>query len=298
MRIFMMYGRRDCSTSTTTTIPSLVDSYPIESTIFEPPSSSPSTICVVISGATGNRRKFYFPFAHYLSQQHNMRVVTYDYRGTNERQRTEWTILEHWARRDCAGVLSHCFQKHNQVVHVGHSLGGNLHALLPPSINKQLTRILLVSAASSYLMYHKWNARFPVTLALLYLLREPMHLVYGYYPMRTLLRSGADFPTSVLRQWARWSRHKECFIDDKGHPITDGFESLKCPIVALNFADDEFYTRRAFDSFTDRFRQSSDVQKWHLPKGGHFNFFKQKDSSPLWQQTARFLKHGDSKNSL
>jgi predicted alpha/beta hydrolase len=280
--------------SSTITIPALTDSYPIEATIFEPKSPSSNSICVVISEATGNRRQFYFPFAQYLSNEHNLHVITYDYRGVHERKPTQWTLVEHWARRDCAGVLSYAFEKYNQVVHLGHSLGGNMHAFLQPSINEQISRILLLSSANSYLMYHKWNLAFPSTLALLYIIREPLIWLYGYYPMRSVFRSGVDMPSKVIRQWARWSLHRQCFVDDNGHLLTDGFNSVKCPILALNFADDEFYTRQAFDVFTKQFHQSSNIENYHLPKGGHFNFFKEKQSFDLWKEVARFLKSGDT----
>jgi len=281
--------------SSTITIPALIDSYPIEATLFEPSSpSSSNSIGVVISEATGSRRQFYFPFAQYLSENHNLHVITYDYRGIHERKPTEWTLLEHWARRDCAGVLSYCFKKYNQVVHIGHSLGGNMHALLPPFINEQISRILLISSANSYLMYHKWNPAFLSTFTSLYIIREPLLWLYGYYPMRSLLRSGVDMPPEIIRQWARWSLHRQCFVDDKGQMLIDGFNSVKCPILALNFADDEYYTRQAFDIFTKQFHQSSNVQTWRLPKGGHFHFFKQTQSLEIWKDVVRFLKYGDT----
>ncbi|CAF1315963.1 unnamed protein product [Rotaria sordida] len=281
--------------SSTITIPALIDSYPIQATIFEPKLSSPNSICIVISEATGSSRQFYFPFAQYLSQEHNLHVITYDYRGIHERKSTPWTLVEHWARRDCAGVLSYCFQKYDQVVHIGHSLGGNMHALLPTHINEQISRILLISATNSYLMYHKWNLAFLRTLILLYIIREPLMRLYGYYPIRTVFRTGVDMPSNIIRQWARWVLHRQCFVDNNGQLLTDGFNSVKCPILALNFADDEFYTRQAFDLFTKQFHQSSNIQTWHLPKGGHFNFFKEKQSFELWKEVVQFLKYGDTK---
>ncbi|CAF2736628.1 unnamed protein product [Rotaria sp. Silwood2] len=290
--VFMISSIRN---SSTITIPALIDSYPIQATLFEPKLSSSNSTCVVISEATGCRRQLYFPFAQYLSEEHNLHVVTYDYRGIHERKSTQWNLVEHWARRDCAGVLSYCFSKYDQVVHVGHSLGGNMHALLPPNINEQISRILLVSAANSYLMYHKWNPEFLLTFFLLYIIREPLIWLYGYYPMRTVFRSGVDMPSNIIRQWARWTLHRECFTDDNGKLLRDGFDSVKCPILALNFANDEFYTRHAFDIFTKHFHQSSNIQTWHLPKGGHFHFFKEKQSFDLWKEVVRFLKYGDTK---
>jgi predicted alpha/beta hydrolase len=289
----LLHTHRNASTIT---IPALVDSHPIEATHFAPssPSSPGKGTCVVISQATGNRRQFYSSWAEYLSKQHDLHVLTYDYRGTHVRKPTEWTLVEHWARRDCAGILSHCFENYDQVVHVGHSLGGNLHALLPPAINQRISRILLVSAASSYLMYHKWNPAFLRTLLSLYVIREPLIWAYGYYPMRTVLRSGVDMPRGIIRQWARWTRHRECFVDDQGRLLTDGFNSVRCPILAVNFADDEFYTQQAFNRFTDQFQQSSNVQRWHLPKGGHFNFFKEKHAAALWKDIVPFLKSGET----
>ncbi len=289
--IYMISSKRN---SSTITIPALIDSYPIEATLFEPSSSSSNSICVVISEATGSRRQFYFPFAQYLSENHNLNVITYDYRGIHERKPTEWTLVEHWARRDCAGVLSYCFKNYNQVVHIGHSLGGNMHALLPAHINEQISRILLVSSTNSYLMYHKWNPTFLKTLISLFIIREPLTWLYGYYPMRSLFRSGVDMPSNIIRQWARWTLHRQCFVDNKGQMLTDGFNSVKCPILALNFADDEYYTRQAFDLFTNQFHQSSNIQNWHLPNGGHFNFFKQTKSIDIWKDVVRFLKYDDA----
>lgn len=286
--------------SSTISIPALIDSYPIEATLFEPSSSEDNnSICVVISEATGSRRQFYFPFAEYLSQNHNLHVITYDYRGIHERKPTKWTLVEHWARRDCAGVLSYSLQKYNQVVHMGHSLGGNMHALLPAFINEKISRILLISTANSYLMYHKWNPTFLQTLISLYLIRELTIWLYGYYPMRTLLRTGVDMPADIIRQWARWSLYRQNFVDHNGQMLTEGFNSVKCPILALNFADDEYYTRQAFDVFTKQFHQASNIQTWHLPKGGHFKFFKQNYSVDIWNNVAHFLKYGDNnKNQI
>ncbi|CAF3179102.1 unnamed protein product [Rotaria socialis] len=281
--------------SSTITIPALIDSYPIEATVFEPKSPSSDSICVVISEATGSRRQFYFPFAQYLSEQHNLHVVTYDYRGIHERKPTQWNLVEHWARRDCAGVLSYCLDKYNEVVHVGHSLGGNMHALLPSPINEKISRTILVSATNSYLMYHKWNLAFLLTCSSLYILREPLCRFYGYYPARTVFRAGVDMPSNIIRQWARWALNRQCFVDENGQVFTDGFQSLKCPILAVNFADDEFYTRQAFDKFTGQFHQSSNIQTWHLPKGGHFSFFKEKQSLELWNEIVRFIKYADTK---
>lgn len=281
--------------SSSVTIPALIDSYPIEATLFSPSiSSSSRSICVVISEATGNRRQFYFPFAQYLSENHHFHVLTYDYRGVNVQKSTEWTLVDHWARRDCAGVLSYALKNYNEVVHFGHSLGGNMHAVLPASINEKLSRILLLSTANSYLMYHKWNPVFLRTLFLLYVIREPLNRLYGYYPMRRLFRTGADLPRNVIRQWARWTKHRECFVDAQGHLLTEGFNSVRCPVLALNFADDEFYTRQAFDVFTKQFQHALHLQTWHLPKGGHFNFFRQTQSNELWNHVAEFMRTGNT----
>lgn len=282
--------------SSSITIPALIDSYPIEGTLFSPSkSSSSNSTCVVISEATGSRRQFYFPFAQYLSEHHHLHVLTYDYRGVNVQKSTDWTLVEHWARRDCAGVLSYALQNYNEVVHFGHSLGGNMHAILPPLINEKLSRILLLSATNSYLMYHKWNPVFLRTLFLLYIIREPLNRLYGYYPIRRVFRTGVDMPKHVIRQWAHWAQHRSCFVDDQGQMFTDGFNSVRCPVLAVNFADDEFYTRQAFDVFTEQFQRASHVQAWHLPKGGHFNFFRPTQSNELWGKVAQFLTTGDSK---
>lgn len=281
--------------SSNITIPALIDSYPLEATIFKPKSPSSNPICVVISEATGCRRQFYFPFAKYLSEEHNLHVITYDYRGIHERKPTKWNLVEHWAHRDCAGILSYGFQNYNQVVHIGHSLGGNMHALLPPSINEKLSRILLISATNSYLMYHKWNLAFIQTCFSLFAVRELLCRIYGYYPARTLLRIGSDMPANIIRQWAHWAVQRECFVDDNGQPYTDGFNSVKCPVLAINFADDQFYTRQAFDIFTSKFTQASNVESWHLPKGGHFRFFKEDQSFELWKEAIRFIKNADTK---
>jgi hypothetical protein len=50
-----------------------------------------------------------------------------------------------------------------------------MHALLPPFINEQISRILLVSSANTYLGYHKkWKPTFLGTLTAFYIIREPL----------------------------------------------------------------------------------------------------------------------------
>jgi predicted alpha/beta hydrolase len=112
--------------------------------------------------------------------------------------------------------------------------------------------------------------------------------------MSSSLGAGVDIPSDVIRQWARWTLHRQCFVDDKGQMLTDGFNSVKCPILALNFADDKYFIRQAFDAFTKQFHQSSNIQTWHLSKGGHLNFFKESQSVELWKDIVPFLKYGDT----
>lgn len=273
-------------------IPSLIDNFPIDATLFHGKSSSKKKTCVIVSSATGSRRQFYFPWAEFLSTKHDLDVLTYDYRGTHVRQSTDWTLVEHWARRDCAGIISYCAKHYDEICYVGHSLGGNILSVLPPSINELLDRVLLISAANSYFMYRKWNKGMLGTILSLHLLREPLILFFGYFPIRTVFRSGVDMPKGIARQWARWVRFADCFVDEQGKMYREGFDSVRCPILALNFNDDQFYKRIAFERFTRQFLNATTLETWHLPKGGHFHFFKESQPSTLWNDVAEYCKTG------
>ncbi|CAF0733676.1 unnamed protein product [Didymodactylos carnosus] len=284
------------------TILSKVDNYPLTATVFEPNKSS---ICAVISMATGVNRKYYYSFAQYLCEQHQILTVCYDYRGvgdskTNSNQPprgADWNIVD-WARKDCASILSYCLDKYSShdVVTVGHSFGGNIHALMYSEINRRIKRVLTISSTNSYLGYHKKNLEFLMTLFLLYVFREFSAFFYNYYAIKTVFKRGENMPTNIIRQWAHFCKHKQCFVDKQGNLLfPEAYESLQCPILAISFENDRFYKREAFQQFHEQFPNCKITYRHYKEKYryGHFNFFrKSKIDQQLWNECAQFLKDG------
>ncbi|CAF1289152.1 unnamed protein product [Didymodactylos carnosus] len=280
------------------TIPAKTDNFPLSATVFEPSDQNATRISAVLSSATGVKRQFYSHFAQYLSEQHQIRTICYDYRGIGRStppKGTEWNLID-WIQKDCAGVLEYTLQKYpqDQLVTIGHSVGAHVHAMMYPELNKQVQRVLSVAGSNAYLLWRKkLNLTFLMTLLMFYVLREPLIYFYDYFPTKQLFNVMEDLPKNVVRQWAYFMRRQKYFVDKNDVPLfPEGYESLQCPLLAISFENDEYSTKR---SFHEPFVNCQLIQRHYTRQYqfGHLKFFSSKASkSRLWQECAEFLKTG------
>ena len=204
----------------------------------------------MIAGGTGISRKFYGPFAQYLSSFCSL-VVTFDYQGTSRtvadlKKMSQISIKREWAN-DTADVVKWASAKgasSTDLVLVAHSVGGHIVGFLDDEAASLISRILLVSVNNAYWSWQSWGIVsaivFPFSVA------ASTH-VLGYYKS-SLLGLGLDLPSGIARQWSHWTFFPEYM---RHNPETakkfDRFPA-SIPIEAIAFSDDELSSNlKAFE---------------------------------------------------
>jgi len=270
------------------TIPA-TDGYALAATEFRP--ARHPALVVLMAPATGVKRSLYRAFAAWLAAR-GCAVVTWDWRGTGGSRPAslrgfEATMLDHWARRDLAGVIAWAGAHHpgTPLAAVGHSFGGQALGLAPNA--RALRAAVTVAAQSGY--WGHWPRPAAWRYALLWYVAMPgvAHLL-GHFPGR-LLGLGEDLPRGVALQWARWCRTPDYLGDFSGHA------RFTAPILAFSFTDDIYAPPRAVDWLHARYGSTA-LERRHVGPGelgvariGHFGFYRP-EAEPLWREAAEWLE--------
>jgi predicted alpha/beta hydrolase len=271
------------------------DGYHLAATIFRPDEGE--NRCVIIASATGVRRGLYEPYARYLARN-GLTVITFDYRGIGGSlrepiERSKATILD-WGRYDYAGVFDFAakeFPTHRLCV-VGHSVGGQLLGML-----EHAEKIDVACTIASQNAYYRF---YPPSRALKY--GALWHLgvpvvarVFQHFPSKAL-KLGEDLPRGVALDWARFARHPDYLVDERGKPLECGFESLRAPILAFSFADDHRAPATNVRALHSRFKRSRVTLRDVAPETlgvtaiGHIGFFLSAHRKTLWKESLDWLR--------
>jgi predicted alpha/beta hydrolase len=273
------------------------DGFELAASLYQPADIEPNGPVVLITSATGVKRRYYDKYARFLAEN-GFTTVTFEYRGIGEsRPRTLRGFeasLQDWAVKDIAGAIDWIVaQRHpRRLLVVGHSLGGQLIGLTPN--NDRVNAMLTVAAQSGYwglwsgprkyFMWFLWHALMP-----------GLTRVYSYFPSKKLGLS-EDLPGGVARQWAFWGRHPHYIVDDQGNPIRKNFLSFRGPIRAYSFTDDIDAPRAAVESLVQCYENAAKELNHRSPGDlgvdaiGHFGFFREQFRSSLWTESAEWLK--------
>ena len=101
---------------------------------------------------------------------------------------------------------------------------------------------------------------------------------------------GEDLPLDAYRQWKRWCSFPNYFFDDpemKG--VSESFDRIKFPLVAVNSTDDDWATPASRDAFMSHYRNAQlrletiQPDKRKTKSIGHMGYFKSQNSD-LWQR--------------
>jgi predicted alpha/beta hydrolase len=255
---------------------------------------------VLIAPAMGVEQDYYAPFAHWLAGQGYF-VATFDYRGMGRSRPAayreslrgfEADVLT-WARRDCAAMVDHMADRcgGRPLLWVGHSLGGQILALLP---NRERVRAMVtIAAGSGY-----WRENSPSLRRIvwwLWYVLVPLALpLYGYFPGRKLRKVG-DLPAGVMRQWRDWCLNREYLVGHEGEPMRQRYATVTTPILSLSFTDDELMSRanieslHGFYSGAPRRMTRIDPREIGERRIGHFGFFRKHYAPTLWPQAGDWL---------
>ncbi|MEQ1439294.1 alpha/beta fold hydrolase [Fontimonas sp. SYSU GA230001] len=269
------------------------DGHPLAATLYEPPGA---IAAVQINSATGAPRRYYAPYARFLAGQ-GFAVLSYDYRGIGDSRwhaaAPEQVTMRRWGTIDYASALQwlHARYPRLPLLSVGHSVGGQLLGLAP---NNHLIRAALSIAAQSGYWRH-WPATLqPLMVGLWHLAIPAAVALTGHLPAALM---DVELPGGVAREWARWGRHREFFVDERGRSLRAGFERYRGRLLMVSIADDRFYAPpRAVTALSGYFRNADielrtlDPCELGIDEIGHFGFFRSRMPRTVWQQTADWLR--------
>lgn len=244
---------------------------------------------VLVASAIGVAQRFYTDFASWLSRQGYL-VVTFDYRGIGrsrpEHLRGFQADVLSWAKLDCAAVLDAVSAEcgGGPVYWIGHSLGGQIVALVPGA--ERITRVLIAGSGTGYWRENAAAFR-PRALMLWYLVAPVSTAVCGYFPGKRLRVIG-DLPAGVVQQWRRWCLNPQYLLSE-GDWVRERFAAFSAPITFLSVTDDEYMSERSIESLASWYSCAPKTlrrfspQDLGVPGIGHFGFFRARFERLLWQ---------------
>ena len=223
---------------------------------------------LVVAGATGVPQHFYRRFAEYASA-----------RGF------EMDFVD-WATLDLAAAVEAMSEPAVPLFMVGHSFGGHAFGLLPN--HDRIARLYTFGTGAGW---HGWMPPLEQLRVLAMwrvvgpaIVRWKGYLAWGH------LGLGEDLPLGVYRRWRRWCRFPRYFLDDPAMAqFTEGFASVRTPIVAANSLDDRWASPRSRDAFMTGYRNANwqavdlDPGREGLRGIGHMGYFRQ-SAQPLWNR--------------
>lgn len=269
------------------------DGVTLRATLFEP--STVAVASVVVASAMGVRRRLYSSFATYLAS-HGFRVLTFDYRGIGDSLNAGdvfgRTNLVDWAEQDLAAAHAHMTAQSPELplLHIGHSVGGQLLALLP---NVHVKAALMVGSQSGY--HQHWPGILRPAMVLFWHTVPWLVRATGCLPMRAL-GQGEDIPPHVANQWAEWGRDTRYlgkYLEARDGAPTSTYSG---PIRLYAVLDDNYAPPRSVRALTGIFAHAEtavidlDPASVDARKTGHFGVFREKIGREIWAQQAAWLR--------
>ena len=267
------------------------DKMSLSATLFLPENKTSRFDFIVICAALGVAQKFYHDFAVYLCSR-GYGTLTFDFRGTGDSKAGDHPSLADWARQDMDAVISHVLNlpESNRVFLVGHSVGGQIFPLSESA--EKLSGAILVAASFPY--WKRWAFPRKWLMFFFFYVLIPVLGLGKTFPTKTLGLSGQDMPSSLIKDWGRWSRHPDYACAPKFKLGTDLYQNCRLPLLCFGFDDDTYAPIRSVDRLVAAF-EHADIKKV-IVKGaekngmGHFGFFKQKKAEDLWIEMISWLE--------
>lgn len=270
------------------------DGYPLSVREFLP-EEGVGRASVVVLGGTAVPQRAYARFAAHLAEA-GLRAITFDYRGIGDSRpagslRGFDATMRDWALEDAGGVLRWTIETSlgRPLIVVGHSFGGQAIGLLDDIAAADG----VVTVATQLGWYRHWPMSQWLRLGLMWHVVAPtLTTTLGYYPGRVGLQ-GVDLPAGVAREWARWCRSPNYYIDHEP-TARERLAAFDRPIQMWSFTDDDFAPRSAVRAFRDAL-VSAPVEHHRLAPAdlgveriGHFGFFRPFMRS-AWNRVVAFV---------
>lgn len=271
------------------------DGFLLAGTIFKP--EKPPAGVIVIASAMGVPKKFYHPFAGFLSDN-GIASLTFDYRGVGDSYlnglKGSDIRLEDWGRLDIDAALREAagyFGK-TPLYLLGHSCGGQLFGIAPFSDN--LSGVIFISAQLPNSRY--WPVPYNLAmLAMWHMIIPALCFRRNIFPARRLGLSSTDVPAGVTSQWARWARQPGYLFNDKFNLDTSNYHNFSFPLLAWIFDDDIYAPEKSVRALLARMPGTDiEIKKINgrysgLGRIGHFGFFREKMRNSLWPEIPEWI---------
>lgn len=260
-------------------------------------SEAPPRGAVIVPSAMGVVQMYYTRFAEWLAAQ-GFLVATFDYRGVGlsapKSLRGFEVTIDDWAQEDCAAVID--FVKSRlptaPLYWIGHSLGGQLLGLIPN--REKIDRVITVATGSGYWRENAWRTKRYVWW-LWYVVAPLATRIAGYFPGKRLRKVG-NLPRGVIEQWRRWCLSREYVVSAEGDDVRAAYASVRTPILAVSFTDDEMMSARGIRSLHALYANASIEYRRIAPheigakRIGHFGFFRPQFEQTLWRLVPEWLR--------
>lgn len=273
------------------------DGFDLSASVFEPESPDRARAAVLVTSATGVKRRFYDSFAAFLAEN-GLAVMSFDYRGIGEslpgKLRAFRGDIEEWGSRDLTGAVDFLRSRYSTLplLVVAHSVGGQILGFAQNS--HQISGLLCISAQHGH--WRNWSAPYSILFAALcYVAMPGLSYLAGYFPAR-LLGLGEDLPKSIALGWARWARSRG-YLD----AVPNAPSGI--PGRSYSFADDVLAPRKACDRLCEAYpgvrweRMHMRPADLGVSKIGHFSFFRDRFKESLWAESLSWLLTTASESS-
>lgn len=274
---------------------SATDGYPLGASIFTPENSNGDVI--MISCATGVLRKFYFRYAAFLAGE-GFTVVTYDYRGIGESKPITLNkfkaFMHEWGEKDMAGVINWITENYPgaAILAAGHSVAGQVMGLA--NNNDRISAMLVVASQSGYWDLWPWHQKYFIWL-FWYLVVPFLSIFWSYFPAK-ILGMGENLPAGVALEWASWGRDPKYILGNNRLTTKDNFKQFRASIRFYCIPRDMFAPEKSIDELMTFYENASSTkillnkEKVKASSFGHFDFFREKFKTTLWQESADWFK--------
>ena len=271
------------------------DGFLLAGTLFKP--EKPPAGVVVIASAMGVPKRFYHPFAGFLSEN-GLAALTFDYRGVGESELKgidgAGVTLHDWGHLDIDAALRESSNHFGELplYLLGHSCGGQLFGLAPSST--KLSGVIFISAQIPN--WRLWP--FPYNLGMLamwYILIPALCFGHSTFTSRKFATSSVDVPSETTARFARWARQPGYLFNDKFNLDTSRYHNFSFPLLAWIFDDDIYAPEKSVRALLARMPGTDiEIKKINglssgLGRIGHFGFFREKMRNNLWPEIPEWI---------
>lgn len=252
---------------------------------------------ILICPATGISKRFYRPFAQWLSQQ-GFDVLCFDFRGIGDslhsKLKDSTASIQDWGQLDIPAAIDYLLQLKSaaKITLIGHSAGGQLLGIVPNY--DKVERLIGVSSSTGHVKHLKGRTKLmaPVMFKIIF----PVSNFIKGYGATEFLGMGQNLPKNVARQWAQFCGRPGYVMNAVNKSIFEDYHAeIQCPITIYWSSDDEIATienvkdlLRLYPNAATSMHELKPAD-FQLKQLGHMNMFRTKNQH-LWPTLIQTLQ--------